>query len=69
MKHMHPTAINYLTYLVLNKRKLHNSQPPVDPPHHNAKQPSPRFTTHMSLICPHGAHIPKGSECACPEGW
>ena len=37
---MHPTAINYLTYLVLNKRKLDNNQPPKDPPAPATKQNS-----------------------------
>lgn len=31
-KHIHYTAIKYLTYLILNKRKLNNNQPPIDPP-------------------------------------
>ena len=32
MKDMHQNAIKYLTYLVLNKRKLDNKQTPVSPP-------------------------------------
>jgi hypothetical protein len=32
MKHLHQIAIKYLTYLTLNKRKLYNKQPPIDPP-------------------------------------
>ena len=32
MKHLHQIVIKYLTYLLLNKRKLDNKQPPVDPP-------------------------------------
>ena len=32
MKQIHQIAIKYLTYLILNKRKLHNKQPPIDPP-------------------------------------
>ena len=32
MKDMHQNAIKYLTYLVLNKRKLDNKQTPVPPP-------------------------------------
>ena len=32
MKQLHQIAIKYLTYLILNKRKLDNKQPPVDPP-------------------------------------
>ena len=31
MKQLHQIAIKYLTYLILNKRKLDNKQPPVDP--------------------------------------
>jgi hypothetical protein len=31
MKHIHQITIKYLTYLVLNKRKLNNNQAPVDP--------------------------------------
>ena len=32
MKHLHQIAFKYLTYLILNKRKLYNKQPPIDPP-------------------------------------
>ena len=32
MKQLHQIAIKYLTYLMLNKRKLDNKQPLVDPP-------------------------------------
>ena len=32
MKQIHQIAIKYLTYLILNIRKLDNKQPPVDPP-------------------------------------
>jgi hypothetical protein len=32
MKKIHENAIKYLTYLVLNKRKLDNEQTPVPPP-------------------------------------
>jgi hypothetical protein len=32
MKKIHENAIKYLTYLVLNKRKLDNKQTPVPPP-------------------------------------
>ena len=32
MKDIHQNAIKYLTYLVLNKRKLDNKQAPVPPP-------------------------------------
>jgi hypothetical protein len=32
MKDIHQNAIKYLTYLVLNKRKLDNKQKPVPPP-------------------------------------
>jgi hypothetical protein len=32
MKDIHQNAIKYLTYLVLNKRKLDNKQTPVPPP-------------------------------------
>ena len=32
MKHLHEIAIKYLTYLIINKRKLDNKQSPVDPP-------------------------------------
>ena len=32
MKNLHRIAIKYLTYLILNKRKLDNKQPPIDPP-------------------------------------
>ena len=32
MNDMHQNAIKYLTYLVLNKRKLDNKQTPVPPP-------------------------------------
>ena len=32
MKQLHQIAIKYLTYLILNKRKLDNKQPPIDPP-------------------------------------
>jgi hypothetical protein len=32
MKDIHQNAIKYLTYLILNKRKLDNNQPPVPPP-------------------------------------
>ena len=32
MKKIHENAIKYLAYLVLNKRKLDNKQPPVPPP-------------------------------------
>ena len=32
MQQLHQIAIKYLTYLILNKRKLDNKQPPVDPP-------------------------------------
>jgi hypothetical protein len=31
-KKLHENAIKYLTYLVLNKRKLDNKQTPVPPP-------------------------------------
>jgi hypothetical protein len=31
MKNIHQNAIKYLTYLVLNKRKLDNKQKPVPP--------------------------------------
>jgi hypothetical protein len=31
MKHIHQISIKYLTYLVLNKRKLDNKHIPVDP--------------------------------------
>jgi hypothetical protein len=32
MKNIHQNAIKYLTYLVLNKRKLDNKQTPILPP-------------------------------------
>jgi hypothetical protein len=32
MKDIHQNAIKYLTYLILNKRKLDNKQTPVPPP-------------------------------------
>ena len=32
MKNIHQNAINYLTYLVLNKRKLDNKQDTIAPP-------------------------------------
>ena len=32
MKSLHHNAIKYLTYLVLNKRKLDNKQTPIPPP-------------------------------------
>jgi hypothetical protein len=32
MKNIHQNAIKYLTYLVLNKRKLENKQTPIAPP-------------------------------------
>ena len=32
MKNIHQNAIKYLTYLILNKRKLDNKQAPVPPP-------------------------------------
>ena len=32
MEKMHQNAIKYLTYLVLNKRKLKNKQTPISPP-------------------------------------
>ena len=32
MKNIHQNAIKYLTYLVLNKRKLDNKQTPIPPP-------------------------------------
>jgi hypothetical protein len=32
MKHLHQIAIKYLTHLILNKIKVDNKQPPVDPP-------------------------------------
>ena len=32
MKNIHQIAIKYLTYLVLNKRKLKNNQAPIDMP-------------------------------------
>ena len=32
MKQIHQIAIKYLTFFILNKRKLDNKQPPVDPP-------------------------------------
>ena len=32
MEHLHQIAIKYLTYLMLNKRKLDNKQPPIDSP-------------------------------------
>ena len=32
MNQFHQILIKYLTYLILNKRKLDNTQTPVDPP-------------------------------------
>ena len=32
MRNIHQNAIKYLTYLVLNKRKLDNKQTPIPPP-------------------------------------
>ena len=32
MKQLHQIAIEYLTYLILNKRKPDNNKPPIDPP-------------------------------------
>ena len=44
MKNIHQNAIKYLTYLVLNKRKIDNKQTPVPPPQGGdnlAQHPSP----------------------------
>ena len=32
MKQLHQIAIKFVTYLILNKRKRNNKQPPIDPP-------------------------------------
>ena len=32
MKDLQQIAIKYLTYMILNKRKLDNKQPPIEPP-------------------------------------
>lgn len=45
MKAMHQTIIKYLTYVILNKRKLDNKQEPVAPP-----KPLPPATTFVLLV-------------------
>jgi hypothetical protein len=60
MKYKHQIAINYLTYLVLNKGKLNNNQAHVDMPPWT-QTPTPNLPkTHkqplLKLLC-NGAHL------------
>jgi len=50
MRNIHQNAIEYLAYLVLNKRKLKNKQAPVLPPPHQWTWDN--YSTN-------GAHLPK----------
>ena len=51
MKKIHQNAINYLTYLVLNKRKLDNKQNTIAPPNNN--------NNNNKLLTNSRAHLPK----------
>ena len=52
MKHLHQIAIKHLTYLILNKNKLDNKQPPVYPP--------PLDVRYCVFSKSKGAHLPRG---------
>jgi hypothetical protein len=55
MKHIHQTAIKYLTYLILNKRELDNNQKLVDslrPSHKSVHTGTSTQSTQTYLITP-----------------
>ena len=59
-KHIHHTAIKYFTYLVLNKRKLDNYQPPIEPPKSK--------TTIIKINKTHATHISHIEPTSWKEG-
>ena len=60
MKHLHQIAIIYLTYLILNKRKLDNKQPLVDPP---------QGIVSRVLRKTKGAHLLRGRKYPYGDAW
>ena len=60
MKHLHQIAIQYHTYLIPNKRKQDNKQPPVDPPH---------MLCITFFLKTKVAHLPRGRKYSHGDVW
>jgi hypothetical protein len=69
---MHPTAINYLTYLVLNKRKLDNNQQPKCPPRPRLQSKTAITKinhTRVTCMSPWSPHPKKDVSVLTSNGW